>query len=332
MNYFCTLFDSGYSSRGLALIESLNLVTTNFKIFVLAFDQNIYDILIKLNLQNVVAISLKDFEDQELLKVKSTRSRGEYCWTCTPSIIKYCLEKFNLPNCTYLDADLYFFSDPAPLFQEMGSSSVLITEHRYTQKYDQTEKSGKYCVQFMTFKNNEEGRRVLNWWRERCVEWCYSKVEDGKFGDQKYLDDWTTRFTGVHVLRHLGGGVAPWNLQQYHFQDVCKQIVLTEKISEQKYPLVFFHFHALKIYKDYFDLGLYELTKDSKELIYEPYLEELIKIDHELREKGLNFNWHAISPQKSTVRSKLRSIKRRLLRVYNVVPAKKNLNRFKNDL
>ena len=30
-----------------------------------------------------------------------------------------------------LDADLFFFSDPAPLFEEMGASSVAIIPHRF---------------------------------------------------------------------------------------------------------------------------------------------------------------------------------------------------------
>lgn len=317
MNHFCTLFDSNYTSRGLALIESLKKTDEDCKIYVFAFDENIFEILIKLSLPNIVIISLEEFEDKELLSVKKNRSKGEYCWTCTPSIIKYCIERYNLQSCTYLDADLYFFGNSKELLEELGDKSVLITEHRYTPKYDQVKTSGKYCVQFMKFKNNEHGLKILNWWRGRCLEWCYDRFEEGKFGDQKYLDDWMNRFDSVHELQHLGGGVAPWNMTQYKYRSVDNQVILNSNGTD--YPLVFFHFHALKIYDDRYDLGIYDLNDDIVNLIYKPYLEHLEEIDKKLRGLGYDFNWHAKSFFDTSLKGKFTRLKRiikRRLHIY----------------
>ena len=69
---------------------------------------------------NVTVISLREFEDQKLLIAKENRSSGEYCWTCTPSTVLYVLDHYDVDSCTYIDADLYFFSSPQILIDEVG--------------------------------------------------------------------------------------------------------------------------------------------------------------------------------------------------------------------
>ena len=290
---FCTLFDSNYLTRGLALYESLNRVCLSFHLYIIAFNNDCYTYLKNSEIKNITAISLEDFEDEELLRVKPTRSAAEYCWTCTPSLILFCLQKFNLPSCTYVDADMIFYQNPQILLAEMKQKSVLISEHRYTRDYDVSKTHGIYCVQFMRFRNDAVGNQVLKWWRERCLEWCYSYQEDGKFGDQKYLDDWTARFQGVHVLQHPGGGIAPWNLQQFRFTYDSGQIIVTEKKSGKSYSLIFFHFHGLKFFTDHtvsLSGSLYEIGQDVKKLVYFPYIENLLQIEARLKNKGVSFN------------------------------------------
>ena len=299
-NNFCTLFDINYASRGLALYRSLERHCPHFHLYIFAFDSVSLEILKELKLTHATIISLEEFEDYELFRVKPTRTRGEYCWTCTSSTILYCLEKFNLSMCTYVDADIYFFANPAPLFEEMANKSVLITPHWYSPGYDQTKTSGIYCVQFIPIKNDELGMKVLRWWRNACLEWCYNRVEDGKFGDQKYLDSWPEKFEGVHVLENRRGGVAPWNVQQYSFKETP----------------IFFHFHALKFLKniDEVDLGNYTLSNEALKTIYKPYIEELLVIHNEFQKKFPK------NPPFMRLASDgfLKQIKRRLKRHYNV--------------
>lgn len=291
---FCTLFDSNYLARGLALYESLEKTCSSFHLYVITFDELSFKYLKEAGIRHLTPVSLQDFEDQELLSVKPTRSIAEYCWTCTPSVILYCIRTFDLPSCTYIDADMIFYQDPQVLFNELAGSSVLITEHRYSKEYDHSATHGIYCVQFMYFKNDLPGMNALLWWRTKCLEWCYAIPLDGKFGDQKYLDDWTTRFEGVHVLKNLGGGVAPWNLQQFDFHKQAATVLLTLRPSGQSFPLVFFHFHGLKFYtNDAVSCSgtLYEIEDNVKELIYLPYIQRLLVI-----EKGIQKTHPALNP------------------------------------
>lgn len=286
---FCTLFDSNYISRGLALFESLKKTTPDFHLYVIAFDEDCYQFLKKNPETGLTVISLAAFEDEKLKQVKPTRTAAEYCWTCTPSVILYCIEKFNLPSCTYVDADMIFYDNPGILLKEMRDESILITEHRYTKDYDVSDTHGIFCVQFMYFKNDENGMKALVWWRDRCLEWCYAYLEDGKFGDQKYLDDWTERFQGVHVLQYPGGALAPWNIQQYGVDSSNGQLFITEIKTSLRYPIIFYHFHGLRFFSDEkvaCCAALYQLNGEVKDLIYFPYIRRLIEIGNQVRKSG----------------------------------------------
>lgn len=291
---FVTLFNSNYLSRGMVLYESLQKHCPDFKLFVIAFDDITYNYFQKFPQKNLTVISLSQFEDDKLLAVKPTRSAGEYCWTCTASTVLYVINTFNLEHCVYIDADMCFYSNPQLLFDEWGDKSVLITEHRYTPQYDQCAISGTYCVQFVGFKNDKDGMLALNYWRDSCIDWCYARAEDGKFGDQKYLDDWTTRFQNVHVLKHLGGGLAPWNMQQYEFKQQNNVLIGKEISTGKEFEAVFFHFHGLKIFKDNIASLTgddYEMNSEALELFYKPYIKDLIRVSADVhRQTGSVFN------------------------------------------
>ncbi|MHB1050020.1 MAG: glycosyl transferase [Bacteroidota bacterium] len=321
MLIYCTLFDSKYLSRGLAMYESLRAHTREFRLYIFAFDEITAAILKSFALEHVVVIELKDFEDPDLLAVKPTRNPVEYCWTSTPSTIRYILATFKEPHCTYIDADLYFFGDPAIIFSEMGTQSVMITEHRYTPRYDLSSFSGKYCVQYITFMNTPEGNRVLEWWRNACLEWCYAREEEGKFGDQKYLDDWPERFTGIHVLQHPGGGVAPWNAQQYALTKGNISIDGTEIKTGISFPLIFYHFHYLRYYeRRSIDLGDYVLTGQIQQTVYYPYLRHLDEIVRRLELIHPDIDWYGSRNMEKGLNRYIVMLKRLLKLQYNVFP------------
>lgn len=274
MYNFCTLFDSNYLHKGLALYESLCNVCDEFHLYVVAFDDRCFAILQQLKLDKLTVISLTEFETKELLAIKPTRNRAEYCWTCGPSVIYHFIQHFHLNHCTYVDADLMFFSSPEIVFQEIGNSSVAITEH-IPNGPDMI--AGKYCVQFVYFKNDLDGMSTLNWWKDSCIDWCYARYEDGKFGDQKYLDFFSVKFNNVHIISNVGAGVAPWNTHLYDFSDFGKITYYSKEVDT-----VFFHFHGTRIDLKKDSLSIKVLTsdinKDIENYIYLPYLSLLKEV------------------------------------------------------
>lgn len=286
--YYCTLFDKNYLTRGLALHSSIMHFAQPFKFWILCMDDLTYEILTKLNLPNVILIKLSDFEDKELLKVKPTRTDGEYCWTCTPSLLLYILKhNSNIDIVSYLDSDLYFYSSPEPIFKEVGKDSVMIIPHRFAVgRKEKEKKAGIYNVSMVTFRKDINGLKCLNWWRERCLEWCFNRLENGRLGDQMYLNSFPQLFKDVHVLQNIGAGVGPSNDKQYVVSVKSRYIYI------DNFPLIFYHFAGFKIFEPLSFLPMTILKKSTyRQLIYAPYFKEIAKQTKIIREIDPKFNF-----------------------------------------
>ena len=272
---FCTLFDSNYLVKAVAMHHSLLSVCEEFHLTAFCFDDEAKRLVDRLGLPRLSSVSLAELEsfDPELRSVRPGRTPTEYCWTATPALPRFVLaNRPDVAEVTYLDADLLFFADPEPLFEEMGDASVLITPHRYAPECAHLEVNGIYNVQFLVFRRDDLGTKALEWWHDRCIEWCYYRLEDGKLGDQKYLDDWPQRFQGVHVLRHLGGGLAPWNATQYEVGEREGQVWVDDD------PLVFFHFHRVQLREPgghAWQPPGFSVPDSVRDLVYTPYLQAL---------------------------------------------------------
>jgi len=258
----------------LTLYNSLARHADSFVLWALCADQSTYGVISELGLSDLRPISLQEFEhnDEALLTVKQNRSQVEYYFTFTPSWLLYILNNFaGVDLITYLDADLFFFSSPVAIYEEMQDQSVLIVGHRFPEDLRTREKYGIYNVGLLAFRDDPYGRQCLHWWRERCLEWCYDRVENGRFADQKYLDDWPERFQQVVVLQHKGAGLGPWNVANYSLTLVDGKIMVDSE------PLVFYHFHSFKQLTPWlYDPGLAAFGVHAphvlKRHIYQPYV------------------------------------------------------------
>jgi hypothetical protein len=180
----------------------------------------------------------------------------------------------------------------------------------------------------MYFKNDTDGIEALQWWKAACLTWCYNRVEDGKFGDQKYLDDWTSRFKRVKVLTHLGGGVAPWNVQQYELLAAKNTVLLKETETGHIFDLIFYHFHALKFINNKIDFGGYRLSRTIMDRLYYSYVNELLSIERKLMSDPTisslieSVNIHCKTMRKFSILQWLRDCKSRMLGIYNMFSIK----------
>lgn len=239
---YATLFDKKYLSRGIAMIESLLSFEKNAAICVLCLDLETEIAVRTLSKSsNVSPIALREIGDELALQIRGTRTYREFCWALSSIFCIHLLNKQNA-EVIYVDADVYFFGHPKSLIDECRTGDVAAIRHRFPERLRQYEVNGIFNVQWVYFANNKVGRDACAIWAAQCIECSSYLPERGIIGDQKYLDSWPIQYPTLVDVQNLGAGVAPWNHEVMKPRKVNgKWTVLDET------PLVFYHFHGLKI-------------------------------------------------------------------------------------
>jgi hypothetical protein len=305
--HFCTIFNYGYFSKGLALYQSLDKVC-DCTVYVFTPDEKCKQELLEKNYPNLIVIEFAEFEDKRLLEVKSKRDTAEYFWTVKGACLEYLLQKYNMDAITYVDADTYFYSTPEPMFDELENKSVLILPHNFSPQYKHEIVNGTFNAGYITFKNDKNGLSALKWWKEKSIEWCYRKKKDGKFGDQMYLDE-MIKFPGVHSIQHKGG-LANWNVQQYDFFIENNELIGKTNLNET-FRVIFYHFHYLKFFSDRkVEFGRKFISEKVLDIFYKPYINYLLNV--------ASWDAQGASNQKFSIKDFIITILRKLKRTYNI--------------
>ena len=240
---YCTYFDHNYLSRAMLTIESLRRFEPTAPIYVLTLSDLCETILRELALPDVEIIPLAELERAypELAPLKRTRKLIEYYFTLSPFLPHYLFSKTAADRITYIDGDLYFFSSPRPVLDSLGQASAAITPHRFSFDYRNHVRYGRFNVAWITYRRCAEGLDCLNTYKAECTAWCYDRVEDGRFGDQKYLDAWPARYPNLKIIEHKGFNLAIWNVNNYIIR-IRNNIVMIDDD-----PLVFYHFASTQL-------------------------------------------------------------------------------------
>ena len=256
---FVTHFDFRFAPQGLSLYTSLRKHHPESTLIVVCLDEACFQYLSALKLESLRPLNLSDYENKQLLGLKSERTISEYYWTITPWCMIWAFDIApEIEAVVYVDADLYFIKSTQniliPFFR--SSFSVLLTPHDYSPENDQTLTSGEFCVQYIVAKR-EDGLEVISWWANKCIEWCFDRFENGLFGDQKYLEQFHLVFPGrISNLYKKGYFQGPWNAGFYPYSRAAV-----------------FHFHGLRIQSSTSAyLSGYYTPKPTIDNIYLPYL------------------------------------------------------------
>lgn len=272
--WFCTVVDRNYLTRGLALYSSLQRHCPDNHLFILCMDHATREALAGLGIKGVTLVPYEEMADDRLRRAGQGRNVKELSITCKPAIVRWLLHSHpEIELLHFIDSDLYFFAHPQPMLEELGEGSIGIAEHRFPRRLEpETSRGcGIYNSGWVCFRRDEQGLLCVEDWYERCLEWCYDRVEDGKYTDQKYLENWPSRFGGVVVLQHKGVNLAPWNVENYNVRVRRGQVLVDED------QLVFYHFSALRQVAPWlYQSGLMLPAEGAlRKWVYRPYLRTL---------------------------------------------------------
>ena len=273
---FCTIADTLFLSRALALYGSLLKHSPDFCLFVLCVDDFTERTVAGLRHIEAIPLAALAAADQGFRNVRDSRTPLEYCCTAKPVLLLHLFERFpEIDVLTYIDADMFFFSDPAAILTELGTASILVTG--YDAAADPGKLAGRYNAALVVFRQNADSMNCLATWREQCLEWCFKRREERGFLDQKYLNEWPARFGSARVSEHTG-----INAGRRHI--VGRAITAADgAILVDGVRLICFHFHSVLVIRSFlFHSSITQHTPDhpwkiATSVIYFPYLRELRK-------------------------------------------------------
>lgn len=237
---FCTLCDSNYLLKGLALKYSLDntIKAYDYVLHWLCLDDETYRKLDLLNDPKIVLYKLSDFEeqDEELRKAKSNppskygSQRDNYIWSLTPYFVNFLLKNI-IPDrefLTYCDSDIYFYKSPSIILSTIGDKSIGIHTHRFGPNRKKLD-VGWYNVGVTVFRKDKPGLEASKLWKRWTMDTSNPfYLEYGTCGDQKYLEVLYQQFPSETCVFDEEGPVshlAPW----------CTHL-------DHNKPVVFFHF------------------------------------------------------------------------------------------
>lgn len=231
---YCMVVSPAYLAGALACVQSLRL----------ALDEN----RIHIDLLGEIEALPSDFEalnceiisHDSFASGDSAKNKGytplEYAVSIKSIFLQYINSFYSYDYLVYLDADLYFKRSLNDyLINNCDLSQVLLTPHNLVGhiKADLiNSRSGVFNTGLVGFPRHHE---LLNWWSDRCSDFCFLEPEDGLFVDQKWLDQAVALFDKVTVCRDGRLNVGYWNVEE-------RQTILDD--------IICYHFSGLDIYSD----------------------------------------------------------------------------------
>lgn len=279
---FCTKLDHFYLDRGIALYSSVRKQHPGAEIHVLALSREAADFLESKSLPGLHVIRLETLiaSEPRLASVRPTRTDAEFAFTLTPFIVCEALK--HCPGnewVLYVDADMLFFGPVGEVLKNHQAADVLMSPHNFSDHMREQQRFGLFNTGFTAFRKSANGEKCVKWWASKCIEWCFDRLENGNFADQKYIEQFAKVVSSAVVLDHPGINCAPWNASGKRFSCESGQVLVDAR------PLLLYHFAKVKRIAPWCIATRTQLqgvigAKGLNRFVYRPYAQALESAAH----------------------------------------------------
>lgn len=214
-------------------------------------------------LEGVTRVAVEDVIDVPVLGALVARyTAAEFSCALKPLVLRW-LAGRGFAHLHYVDADVKFYADLAPVRLQLEQADIVLTPH-CLQPFPQDAnrpreltllRGGAFNAGYVGVSATPQGLHFLDWWAQRVTRHGFQDPARGMSADQRWLDLVPALFPGLAILRHPGVNVGYWNLQEREVNDG----EAGPRCGRE--PLLFFHFSgfdprepgALSVYQDRFD-------------------------------------------------------------------------------
>ncbi|MFD1884904.1 glycosyltransferase [Paenibacillus wenxiniae] len=190
----------------------------------------------------------------------------------------------------YLDPDIKVYGQMHELNDALNEHAIVLTPHlchpedimdAVMDNELSALQHGVFNLGFLALARSEESLRFADWWASRLEMFCYDDIPRGIFTDQKWIDLAPCYFD-VHIFKHPGYNVAPWNLSK-------RKLELNSEWTVNGQPLRFFHYSG-------FDSGANEgminkYVPDRSNAVYTLRDEYVHELEHADQSKLGHTDW-----------------------------------------
>ena len=161
-----------------------------------------------------------------------------------PFLLRFLLTTKGHDHVMYFDPDILCYAPMTPIFDALEKNAIVLIPHLtdplpedgFLPRQIDILRSGAYNLGFLAIRKTPLVLNMLEWWHERLKLFCYVRLAEGLFVDQRWMDLVPGLFPDMCVLTDHGCDVAYWNVHCRIFEKRDRSYVV------DGVPLRFFHF------------------------------------------------------------------------------------------